>query len=108
MFWPIIGHGAKASACSVSPRDQKELHKLLSSGIQQVRVVLRALALLHLAEGRTAPEVACSLKKLTAKTIRMIGHRYRKGRLERALYEKQRPGAGCLSLDDRLGIVLIL
>jgi len=28
-------------------RDQKELRKLLSSGIQPVRVVLRALAVLH-------------------------------------------------------------
>ena len=33
-------------------KDQKELKKLLSGGVQQVRVVLRALALLQLAKGR--------------------------------------------------------
>ena len=33
----------------VSTKDQKELKKLLSGGVQQVRVVLRALALLQLA-----------------------------------------------------------
>ena len=77
----------------VSARDQKELHQLLSGGIQPVRVVLRALALLHLAEGTSSPEVARSLKKVTPKAVRVIGHRYLKGGLERALYEKQRPGA---------------
>src|SRR5215469_2075980 len=35
----------------VSPKDRKELVKLLSGGVQQVRVVLRALALLQLAKG---------------------------------------------------------
>jgi hypothetical protein len=77
----------------VSPRDQKDLHKLLSSGIQPVRVVLRALALLHLADGATAPATAMALKKLTAKAVRSVAHRYLEGGLERALYEKQRPGA---------------
>jgi hypothetical protein len=80
----------------VSPRDQIELHKLLSSGIQPVRVVLRALALLHLADGATAPVTAATLKKLTAKAVRAIAHRYLEGGLERALYEKQRPGAAPL------------
>lgn len=77
----------------VSPRDQKELHKLLGSGIQPVRVVLRALALLHLADGATAPATASALQKLTAKAVRSVAHRYQEGGLERALYEKQRPGA---------------
>ncbi len=77
----------------ISARDQKELHKLLESGIQPVRVVMRALALLHLADGASAPAIARSLKKMTAKAVRVIGHRYGEGGLERALYEKQRPGA---------------
>jgi hypothetical protein len=77
----------------VAPRDQKDLHKLLGSGIQPVRVVLRALALLHLADGATAPATATALKKLTPKAVRSVAHRYLKGGLERALYEKQRPGA---------------
>ncbi len=36
---------------------------------------------------------------LTAQAIRKIGHRYQEGGLERALYEKQRPGSRSL-LDD--------
>jgi len=37
----------------VSAKDQKELRKLVSGGVQQVRVVLRALALLQLVKGAT-------------------------------------------------------
>lgn len=77
----------------VSSRDRSELHKLLGGGIQPVRVVLRALALLHLADGDTAPATAVALKALTPKAIRVIAHRYEEGGLDRALYEKQRPGA---------------
>jgi putative transposase len=78
---------------SVSGKDRKLVDELLRSGVQPVRVILRALALLHLAEGSTAPETARSLKKLTAKAVRSIAHRYQEGGLERALYEKARPGA---------------
>jgi putative transposase len=42
----------------VSAKDQKELRKLVSGGLQQVRVVLRALALLQLAKGSSAPSIA--------------------------------------------------
>jgi putative transposase len=77
----------------VTAKDCKSLNELLSSGVQPVRVVLRALALLHLAEGATAPQAARFLKKLTPKAIRSIAHRYAQGGVERALYEKQRPGA---------------
>jgi hypothetical protein len=77
----------------ISARDQKDLHKLLGSGIQPVRVVLRALALLHLADGATAPATAAALKTLTSKAVRVIAHRYLEGGLDRALYDKQRPGA---------------
>jgi hypothetical protein len=41
----------------VSAKDQKELRKLVSGGVEQVRVVLRALALLQLAKGIAAPRV---------------------------------------------------
>ena len=57
-----------------------------------MRVVLRALALQLLASGITAPQVAQTVP-LTAKAIRGIAHRYIEGGLDRALYEKQRPGA---------------
>src|SRR3954454_11418521 len=82
----------------VSTKDQKELRKLVSSGVQQVRVVLRALALLQLAKGGTAPRIA-GVIPLTAQAVRNIGRRYQQGGLERALYERQRPGAAEV-LDD--------
>ena len=76
----------------VTAKDQKELRKLVSGGVQQVRVVLRALALLQLAKGPAAHRVA-SVIPLTPQAIRNIGRRYQKGGLQQALYEKQRPGA---------------
>jgi transposase len=82
----------------IAPKHQRELAKLLSGGVQQVRVVLRALALLQLAKGASAPQIA-NVVPLTAEAIRSIGRRYQQGGLERALYEKQRPGAAEV-LDD--------
>jgi len=76
----------------IAPKDQKPLIKVLSGGIQQVRVVLRALALLQLAKGASAPQIA-NVVPLTSQAIRNIGRRYQQGGLERALYEGQRPGA---------------
>ena len=84
----------------VTTKDKKELRSLLSGGVQQVRVVLRAVALLQLAEGVSAPKIA-GMVPLTAQAIRKIGHRYREGGLERALYEKQRPGAEALLEDSQ-------
>jgi putative transposase len=77
---------------NVSKRDQQELRSLLKGGVQQVRVVLRALALLQLAEDVSAPQVAKTIP-LTPQAIRRLGHRYQKAGLEGALNEKQRPGA---------------
>ena len=59
----------------VSQKDQKQLAKLLRSGVQQVRVVLRALALLQLAKGISAPRIA-GVIPLTAQAIRNVGRRY--------------------------------
>jgi putative transposase len=83
----------------VTTKDRKALQKLLSGGVQQVRVVLRAVALLQLAKGASAPQIA-GMVPLTAQAIRKIGHRYQEGGLERALYEKQRPGAEALLEDS--------
>ena len=69
-----------------------ELSQLLKSGVQQVRVVLRALALVHLADGASAPQVAKSTR-LSAQTVRNLIRRYKQHGLEGALYEKERPGA---------------
>ncbi len=72
--------------------DRAEVESLLRGGVQQVRVVLRALALKQLAGGVTAPQVARSVP-LTPKAVRDLAHRYSEGGLQRALYDKQRPGA---------------
>ncbi len=76
----------------IAAKDQRLLLSLLKSGIQQVRVVLRALALLQLAEGVSAPQIAKTIP-LTAQAIRRLGHRYQTAGLDGALYEKPRPGA---------------
>jgi transposase len=76
----------------VKPKDLTQIGQLLRGGVQQVRVVLRALALRRLAEGVTAPQVAQTVP-LTPKAIRQIAHRYNSNGLDRALYDKQRPGA---------------
>ena len=76
----------------LAPKDKDALRQLLRSGVQPVRVVLRALTLLDLARGATPPEVARRLS-LAPKTIRSIGMRYQTGGLERALFELPRPGA---------------
>jgi hypothetical protein len=82
----------------VSTKDQKKLQGLLRAGVQQVRVVLRASALLQLAKGVSAPRISGTIP-LTPQAIRKVGHRYEQGGLERALYERPRPGAAEV-LDD--------
>lgn len=79
-------------------KDQKSLTKLLGGGMQQVRVIFRALALLQLSRGTSAPQIS-KIVPLTPQAIRKIGHRYQQEGLNRALYEKQRPGAEQV-LDD--------
>ena len=76
----------------VAKKDQQKLRTLLKSGVQQVRVVLRALALLQLAEDASAPQIS-KVIPLTPQAIRRLGHRYQQAGLDGALYEKQRPGA---------------
>jgi hypothetical protein len=76
----------------VAKKDQHELRTLLKGGVQQVRVVLRALALLQLAEDASAPQIA-KVIPLTPQALRRLGHRYQRAGLNGALYEKQRPGA---------------
>jgi putative transposase len=80
-----------AGVLAVSASDKKKLDELLSRGVQQVRVVLRALAIRQMGEGRTAAEAA-AMVRLTPKAVRALARRYRQGGLERALYEKSRPG----------------
>ena len=90
----------------VTPKDQKELAKLLSGGVQQVRVVLRALALLQLAKGASTPRIS-QVVPLTSQAIRTIARRYQREGLESALFEKQRPGAVAV-LDDAQRIIAMV
>ena len=92
--------GRPPLSIEVKTKDQKELTSLLSGGVQQVRVVLRALALLQLAEGVSAPRIS-SVVPLTPQAIRKVGHRYQAGGLESALYDKQRPGAATVLEDSQ-------
>ena len=55
-------------------------------------MVLRALALLQLAEAASAPQIF-KVVPLTPQAIRRLGHRYQQAGLDGALYEKQRAGA---------------
>ncbi len=63
----------------VAKKDQRELRTLLKGGVQQVRVVLRALALLQLAESASAPQIS-KVVTLTAQAIRRLGQRYQHAR----------------------------
>jgi len=90
--------GRPPLSIDIAPKDRRELAELLGGGVQQVRVILRALALLQLAKGASAPQIS-DLVPLTSQAIRNIGRRYQQGGLDRALYEKQRPGAAEV-LDD--------
>jgi len=90
--------GRPPLSIEVKQKDQNELTKRLSGGVLQVRVVLRSLALLKLGRGVSAPRIS-SVVPLTPQAIRKVGHRYQRGGLEPALYDKQRPGAEAV-LDD--------
>ena len=93
-----MGMPRPALRIALSPWHRKKLRELLRRGVQPVRVVLRALVLLQLAKGVSAPRISNQVP-LTAQAIRRIGHRYQQAGLDRALYDKDRPGAASL-LDD--------
>ena len=79
--------------------DREKLNDVLSGGLQAVRVVLRALTLCQLHDGKPASEVAANVG-LTPKAVREIGRRYQDSGLASSLFDKPRPGAATL-LDDR-------
>lgn len=92
----------------VSVEDQAALKKMLAGGVEQVRVAMRAVALLRLAEGMGAPQIAAVLP-LSRQSVRNIARRYEEGGLERALYDKQRPGAeSLLSTQQRQRIIAMV
>ncbi len=73
-------------------RHRDKLDGLLRGGIQQVRVVVRALTLSQLHQGKPASQVAANVR-LTPKAVREIGRRYLDAGLDQALYDRPRPGA---------------
>jgi len=91
----------------IQPPDLVRIEELLRSGVQQVRVVLRALALRQFAQGSAAPQVAQWLP-LSDKAIRQIAHRYQSGGLDRALFDRERPGAKPILDDARKQRVLAM
>jgi len=98
----------RALRLKVSAKDQATLKKMLAGGVEQVRVAMRAVALLRLGEGMGAPQVAAVLP-LSRQSVRNIARRYEEGGLERALYDKQRPGAeSLLSAKQRQRIIAMV
>ena len=59
----------------VSKKDQAVLKTVLAGGVEQVRVVMRAVALLRLAEGMAAPRIA-EVLPLTRQSVRNLARRY--------------------------------
>ena len=105
MYW---GMARPPLPFRLAPRDQRALTQLVKGGVQQVRVVVRALALLHLGKGASAPQVAQVLM-LTPQAIRKIAQRYREGGMERAVFEKARPGAAeVLGSSDKQRIIAMV
>ena len=90
------------------PRDRTQLQGMLHSGVQQVRVVLRVLALLQLDRGALAPEVARTVD-LTPAAIRRIARRYQAGGVARAVFDAPRPGAAeVLTTPDKQRIIAMV
>ena len=73
-------------------KDANVLEALVHAGVQPVRAVVRALALLALDRGDSAPTVAEAVR-LSPQAVRNIAQRYRTDGLDHALYERPRPGA---------------
>ena len=90
------------------PRDRPKLRGMLHRGVQQTRVVLRVLALLHLDRGARAPEVARALD-LTPPAIRRIARRYQAGGVARAVFDAPRPGAAeVLTASDKQRVIAMV
>ena len=88
--------------------DRKELASLLRGGVQQVRVVVRAMTLLQLDRGASAPTVALAVG-LTPPGVRKIAQRYRSGGVEGALFDGPRPGAAeVLGPSDKQRIIAMV
>lgn len=94
-FGSYLGMSRSCLQIRLSTKQKSEIQSLLAGGFQPVRTVLRAIALLQMSKGVSAPRIS-EVIPLTAQAIRKIGHRFQADGLDRALYDKQRPGAASL------------
>jgi putative transposase len=85
-----MGRGERLEI-TLTPKDRQQIEQLLGRGVQSVRTVIRALALLQMDQGQSTPAVAVNLM-LSAKAVWQIGKRYQQGGIERALFDASRPG----------------
>jgi hypothetical protein len=85
-----MGRG-KRLEIALSPKDRQQIEQLLCGGLQAVRTVIRALALVQMDQGQSTPGVGANLM-LSAKAVWQIGKRYQQGGIERALFDAARPG----------------
>ena len=76
----------------LSTEDNQRLDAYLRGGLQPVRTVRRALILRQLGQGKSSPQVAVNVG-VAVNTVCAVRKRYREGGLQRALYDKPRPGA---------------
>lgn len=72
--------------------DAKQMEILLRRGVQAVRTVRRAWILRQLGQGASARDVAEQVG-VGISTVYRVQQRYEQGGLERALYDRPRPGA---------------
>ena len=79
------------SAVTLTEGERTELRGLLKSGVLPVRTVIRALVLLRLDGGASAPQAA-AMFELSDEGVRKVALRYREGGLEAAVFEGARPG----------------
>jgi len=102
-----MGRG-KRLEISLRPKERQQLEQLLGGGLQSVRTVIRALALLQMDQGQSTPAVGANLM-LSAKAVWQIGKRYQQGGIERALFDAARPGkAPALDQQQRQRIVAVV
>ena len=100
--------GRPPSPFRLRSADRARLEGMLRSGLQQVRVVMRVMALLQLDQGLSAPQVA-ALVRLSPEGVRRIAARYRRGGVEPALFERPRPGAAqVLSPSEKQRIIALV
>ena len=76
----------------LAAEDRRRIEVCLRGGIQPVRTVRRALVLQQLNQGASCLQVARQVG-VGINTAYQIRKRYEEGGLERALYDKARPGA---------------